>query len=139
MLGAKNQHLQNGNFLYKNGQHSGLSITSKFPRQDLQFPWEISRTSSTRLETTQGRGTTFDRQNRSQTAGLEGQVLVLSGERDSSKNGSIISTNLSYDRIPRIKMVNQKDRSLEKEFPMEGRNARQGIWWAFHYQLANNM
>ena len=120
MFGAKNQHLQDGNSSYKNGQHNGLSITSKFPRQDLQFPWETSRTSSTRLETTQGRGTTFDRQNRSQTARLEGQVLVLSGERDSSKNGSIISTNLSYDRIPRIKMVNQKDRSLEKEFPMEG-------------------
>ena len=62
---------------------------------------------------------------------LEGQVLVLSGERDSSKNGPIISTNLSYDRIPKTKMVNQKDRLLE------GRNARQGIWWAFHYQLAN--
>lgn len=27
------------------------------------------------------------------------------------------------------KMANKKDRSFEEEFPLEGRNAIQGIWW----------
>jgi hypothetical protein len=95
--GAKNQHIEDGIFFNKNGQHNSFSVATKFPGQDLQLPREIPRTSSTCSEAAQGGGKTPDRQNKGETTRLERQVLVHGRERDPSKNCAFSSADLPYD------------------------------------------